>query len=257
MSKRQTDIKTENVRWRKLFVVMLAGVALTQAPASGATTFAHAKQKLYRNVYGGSGETFYANCYWAGKRVDLDGCGLLHAFAKKHRKRAARTEVEHIIPASWLLKVNGQYRPCATAAKEKGKSARKYCRQHDKQYQRAHNDLVNLRVAIGQINAERGNKPFAEKPSGSRQAVYRGRERAITISSRTVVPAPEIRGDIARIAMYMRTTYHVRYSRRQLQLFAQWRTQDPVSVAEYRLNQRIKEVQGWGNPFVLGAASAD
>ncbi|MDR9500018.1 MAG: endonuclease, partial [Hydrogenovibrio sp.] len=103
---------------------------------------------------------------------------------------------------------------------------------------------------IGQINAHRSNKPFGEKLSGTKEQTYRGIGMITKVSSRIFVPDPSIRGDIARIAFYMRDTYGVDYSRRQLQVFERWNVNDPVSYDEYRLNKRIEQAQGRGNHYV-------
>jgi deoxyribonuclease-1 len=115
-------------------------------------------------------------------------------------KRASRTEAEHIIPASWMLKKNKADRLCVAESKSHKDSSRKYCQKHDKEFRNAHNDLVNLRLAVGQINAKRSNKPFAEKLSGSKSITYRGTGKEFKVASRVAVPDISIRGDIARVA---------------------------------------------------------
>jgi deoxyribonuclease-1 len=135
---------------------------LSMANASE-NSFSKAKKMLYTKVYDNQGETFYVGCSWKRKKVNLESCGLEHAFPKKMMKRAKRIEAEHIIPSSWLYKVNGKLRQCAIEAKRLQRSKRKYCRRHDDNFKRAHNDLVNLRVAVGALNAERSNKPFFKR----------------------------------------------------------------------------------------------
>ncbi|KUJ71667.1 hypothetical protein AVO41_09140 [Thiomicrospira sp. WB1] len=117
----------------------------SQADVSG--SYYQAKKKMYKDVYGNKGDTFYVNCSWEKKTVDLVGCGLENAFEKKYSKRAKRTEAEHVIPASWMYKVNGEYRSCYYKAKQiTGVSPRDYCQDHDESYRAAHNDLINLRT---------------------------------------------------------------------------------------------------------------
>jgi deoxyribonuclease-1 len=215
------------------------------------TSFSKAKSNLYKKVYQNSGLTFYTNCEWSKKKVDLASCGLENAFPKKHMNRASRTEAEHIIPASWMLKTNKVERSCVAESKSHKDSPRKYCQKHDKEFRNAHNDLVNLRPAVGQINAYRSNKPFAEQLSGSKPSTYRGNGKQFKVSSRVAVPDISIRGDIARVAFYMRDTYGVTYSKRQEAIFNEWNKQDAVSAEEILLNKQIKKVQGTGNHYVL------
>lgn len=219
-------------------------ITLSTSPlATPYSSFSKAKKVMYSKVYSNQGLTFYANCERSKKKVDLASCNLQNSFSIKELKRAKRTEAEHIIPASWLYRKNGQYRRCYLEAKAKNISARKYCQKNDQEYRNAHNDLVNLRPAVGAINAARSNKPFAEKLSGKRESTYRGNGKAIIISSRVVIPDSSIRGDIARVALYMQLTYGATYSKRQLNIFFKWDKEDPVSEEEKRLARKINQLQ--------------
>lgn len=220
--------------------------------ASNATissSFYSAKNKLYKEVYPNSGSTFYAQCEWSKKKINLSSCNLQDAFSKKQIKRASRVEAEHVIPASWFYKKDGAWRTCATEARRLGKKYRKYCQENDIDYRNAHNDLVNLRPSVGQINAHRSNKPFSDKRSGKNVKTYRG-NTIMTIDSRVAIPPKSIRGDIARIGFYMEKHYGVGLSKRQRTLFFQWHKQDPVDAEERALNQRIYKAQGTANEFV-------
>ena len=205
--------------------------------------FDTAKRKLYRNVYQNWGETFYCSCNWYNKKIDLQSCGLQSYFPKKQHKRSSRTEAEHIIPASWILKVDGKYRQCVVDAKKEGEIARKYCRKHDKSYKQAHNDLVNLYPSVGAVNAYRSNKPFFDLAYNKSKNYGRCN---IAISSRVIVPPSHKKGDIARIATYMRKKYGVTYSKRQRLLFDEWNVLDPISKEEVELNIHVIKAQGYG-----------
>lgn len=205
---------------------------------------------MYKQVYQNSGETFYIGCEWTKKKVDLDSCNLQNSFPKGQMKRAKRTEAEHVIPASWMYKKDGQFRQCYKDAKAVKQRPRDYCQEHDIDYRNAHNDLVNLRPAVGQINADRSNKPFLSSTSGESLATFRNGDKKISIASRGIVPDPSTVGDIARIAFYMADKYGVTYSKRQLDVFNKWNRQDPVSGEERVLNKRIQQAQGVENHYV-------
>ena len=230
-------------KWLIPTLFVLASSAVQAADFHPPSSFKAAKRALYTQVYPGHGRTLYTGCEWRKRLVDLESCGLQGAFSKKWRKRAKRIEAEHVIPASWFYRKNGHLRRCAIEAKTLGKSQRKYCRKHGPEYRRAHNDLVNLYPAVGAINGMRSAKPFAERPSGGHKRTFRGR-RTITLTSRVAIPAPEIRGDIARVAFYMQRHYGVTYSRRLESLFHQWDREDPVSSEERSRCERIRKVQG-------------
>ena len=228
-----------------LSIGLLLTLPLSLAYADIASSFSKAKSNLYKKVEGNSGLTFYTNCSWSKKKVDLESCGLQNSFPKKHLKRASRTEAEHIIPASWMYKKNGKYRECYTKAKALGENARKYCQANDIDYRNAHNDLMNLVPAVGQLNGERSNKPYAEAVSGTKEHTYRGNGKVFRITSRVAIPDKSIRGDIARVGFYMGKTYGVTYSKRQLELFKKWDMEDPVSSEEFHRQQIIFKMQGY------------
>lgn len=208
-----------------------------------ATSFSKAKKNLYHKVYNNSGLTFYANCSWSKKKVDLESCNLQDSFPKKYLKRALRTEAEHVIPSSWMYRKNGEWRQCYVEAKTKGVNKRKYCQKTDMDYRNAHNDLMNLVPAVGQLNGLRSNKPFAEKVSGKKEQTFNGAGKVFVVTSRVAIPDVSIRGDIARIAFYMEDTYGVTYSKRQLALFMKWDKEDPLSPEERKRNQLINKIQ--------------
>lgn len=223
-----------------LFVALSLPVSATP---NKVISFNSAKTKLYSKVYNNSGETIYCGCDWKARKTDLNSCGLQSFFSKKQKKRSLRTEAEHIIPASWMLKVNNKPRQCAIDSKNVKDSARKYCQKHDLNYKQAHNDLVNLFPAVGQINADRSNKPFVNATKGK---VKTYGKCDIEISSRGIIPPSDRKGDIARVAFYMTEKYGVTYSKRQLKLFNQWDKQDPISEQERAHNKRVIKIQGFG-----------
>jgi deoxyribonuclease-1 len=227
------------------------------APAlsAGFSSFEKAKDALYAKVYNKQGTTVYTGCRWyttGGNKevVDLESCNLQDAFPRGQLKRAKRVEAEHIIPASWAYKRNGQWRQCAIEAKQKGEKMREYCQDHDMEYRQFHNDLNGLFASVGQINGDRSNKPYAEKPSGENKKTFRGNGREITITSRVAIPPKAMRGDIARIALFYRDKYGIDINSRQEVMYRNWMTEDPVSNEERARNERVKFAQGWGNPYI-------
>jgi deoxyribonuclease-1 len=229
------------------FIVLVMHASLANADFSN--SFSSAKQKMYKEVYNNEWATFYTGCYWRAQQVSLESCGLADSFPNSANKRARRTEPEHVIPASWLYKKNKSWRDCYLDAKQLGIKARDYCQDNDLEFRDAHNDLVNLRPVVGQVNGFKGNKPFLEKVSGEKIATLKAKKKFV-VSSRGVTPDPSIRGDIARIAFYMRDKYQVEFSPRQEMLFFKWAEDNPVSEEEIELNRKIEEVQGVGNQYV-------
>ena len=227
----------------KMKILLLITLAITSLTVTATPNFNKAKKNMYTKVFNNSGETLYCGCKWSHKKVDLASCGLEGYFPKKYRKRAHRTEAEHIIPASWMLKVNKKFRQCVIDSKENKLSARKYCQKHDEDYRKAHNDLVNLYPAVGQINADRSNKPFLDALKSTENSYGKCHAES---GSRGFLPPDNKKGDIARVAFYMSQRYGVVYSKRQQSLFDIWDKLDPISDEEREHNIRIVKVQGYG-----------
>lgn len=237
----------------KLIIGLAFALLTTQ---SSAVSFESAKNNLYLKVYDRGGKTVYAGCDWYiskgnKKVVDLASCGLEDAFPRGQLNRAERVEAEHIVAASWLLVKDGQTRKCALEAKYLKESAREHCQKTDPDYRMAHNDLVNLVPSVGQINANRGNKPFSDTLSGDNKVTYRGNGRTTTITSRVILPPEEMRGDIARIHFFMSEKYGWEMNQRTTALMTKWSKMDPVSQEELERNNRIKKAQGWANPNIF------
>ena len=226
-----------------LSALLLALSLSSSVTSAKVVSFTTAKNKLYSKVFNNSGETLYCGCNWSNRKTNLNSCNLQSYFLKKQRKRSLRTEAEHIIPASWMLKVNNKTRQCAIDSKKVKDSAREYCQKHSLEYKQAHNDLVNLYPAVGQINADRSNKPFVDT-ANTKVKTYG--KCNVEIGSRGIVPPTDKKGDIARVAFYMTDKYRVTYSKRQLKIFNQWDKLDPISAQERAHNKRVIQVQGFG-----------
>lgn len=98
---------------------------------------------------------------------------------------------------------------------------------------------MNLVPVVGQLNGMRSNKPFAENVSGKKEQTFNGNGKKLVLTSRVVIPDPSIRGDIARIALYMNQMYRITYSNRQRALFDKWDKDDPLSKDE---KARVKKI---------------
>jgi deoxyribonuclease I len=109
-------------------------------------------------------------------------------------------------------------------------------------------DLHNLQPAIGEVNGLRSNYSMA---------MIEGEERQfgacdIEIADRKIEPRTAIRGDIARIYLYMDASYPGRgiLSEKNRPLFEAWNSEDPVDTWECERDRRIAALQGNHNPFV-------
>lgn len=210
-----------------------------------------AKDLLYDRVYRGHRVTAYCGCRYDGRgRVDLGGCGL-----ERYRstERARRVEAEHVLPAAQLgQSLRCWRRPEAYPAcrEDDGDllSGRDCCLRVDETFVVAHNDLHNLIPAVGLINGDRRDYRWGLAPFGERYGRCRIR---IDSGQRTVQPPDELRGDIARIMLYMRDTYGLRLGYLDEQLFRSWNNLDPPDAWEMKRQERIARLQGMENGYVV------
>ena len=215
--------------------------------ARGPATFYDAKVLLRERVFNTPAlrKTLYCGCsYGADGAVDHLSCGFQPRLNKQgvlsdqDRMRAERMEFDHIVPASFI----GAWRGCWKDGKRKG------CEADDPVYNRIAADLVNLRPTIGQVNRDRFNYLFGIIPGEAR--VYGACDMEVDFKAHIAEPPPEVRGDIARIVLYMRDRYGITFGTDFLTRMVQWSSRDPASTEECELNQIIASVQGRGNPFV-------
>jgi deoxyribonuclease-1 len=215
-----------------------------------AGSFAAAKDLLYARVQRGRRVTAYCGCRYNGRgEVNLAGCGL-ERYASNPRAR--RVEAEHVFPAAQF----GNFRRCwrspaaFRACREKDgdlMSGRECCLRVDETFVAAHNDLQNLIPAVGLINGDRRDYSWGMVTGGTR---YGDCGIRIDSAARRVQPPEALRGDIARIMLYMRETYGFRLSRQDERLFEAWSRADPVDDWERKRQARIARLQGVENGYV-------
>lgn len=216
-----------------LLALLGAGIALAEPPGS----FRQAKQ-LAEEIYADHPRTFYCGCDYRREgrklRPQPASCGYR---LRKSQTRATRIEWEHVVPA-WAF---GHQRQCWQ------QGGRRACRK-DPEFRRMEADLHNLVPAIGELNGDRSNFRFGLLEGEPRR--YGQCDFEVDFKARVAEPAEAIRGDIARIYLYMADRYRLRLSRQQRRLFEAWHRTDPVDDWERQRNQRIRAIQGNGNPYV-------
>jgi deoxyribonuclease-1 len=221
-------------------------LAEPQLPAV-ADSYAVAKRWLFERVYGDRRETLYCRCpFDRDKRVDHAACGYQ---VRGNPERAARVEVEHVVPASWI----GQGRPCwqqRLCVDGAGRSfkGRKCCARIDPAYRAAYNDLHNLWPSVGEVNEQRRNYGLGLVPGEPR--AFGRCDFEVDDRAGVVEPRPEIRGDVARIHLYMEEVHGIRLSDPQRTLLESWHRDDPPDAWERERDRRIERLQGNRNPFV-------
>lgn len=206
-------------------------------------SYTTAKKLLYSKVK--DEQTLYCACEIDVDRRNFDRSTCEYVPVNDN-DRAKRLEAEHVLPAYWIANFNSGEN-CWVSSDSCG-SSRACCLKNDSQFKRAHNDLVNLMPSIGELNAARNHFIYGVIPE--EQYIYGRCDFEVDNSTKVAEPKKNIRGDIARIYMYMRHVYSLEFPPSLEAKIQEWHEQDPVSASERERNERILKVQGSSNPFV-------
>lgn len=231
-------------------------------------SFDEAKRALQR-IYAHERVDLYCGCTFFpspghGFQVDLAGCGYA---TLRDPVRAARIEWEHAVAAATFGRTFTEWtRGDPRCIDPKGKPFRgRKCAGKVAEFSRMEGDLHNLFPVVGEVNAVRGDLPMGildppdrtpanHKPTND---VFAFGKCKSTIDHGVFLPRPEVRGDIARAALYMNAAYpdHPSLDEAHRQLFERWSTDDPPDRWERERDRLVTEAQGNGNPFIEAVAT--
>ena len=126
--------------------------------------------------------------------------------------------------------------------------------QSNSRYRLISADLHNLfpmqsSVNLKRRNAEFGNISDPEQP----EAIKKG--CALFKSFQDLEPADNLKGDVARVYLYMANTYNMPI-KANFQTMLEWNQLDPPDDAEKERNNRIESLQGTRNVFIDSPSQA-
>ena len=212
-------------------------------------SFRAAKRHIYRiHAEAGREQTFYCGCDYADRRPQLSGCGYE---VRAREKRAGRTEVEHVVPASRFghaFEAWKQGDPACETSEGRTYKGRRCARRASAEFERMEADLHNLQPTIGEVNADRLNYAVGIIDGEARE--YGACD--VEIVDERIEPRPAVRGDIARTYLYMAWAYPKRMEleAQERALLERWDREDPVDDWERARAREIESIQGNPNPFV-------
>ncbi len=137
-------------------------------------------------------------------------------------------------------------------------------------------DIHHIRPTFSSINSSRGNKPYNEldeKSSSVTEYSYKGTKTGNYYDSKNWEPASNVKGDVARILMYMYTHYSTGVTANELfvnasdleitdvvigsgqdqaawNVLMQWNLNDPVDDFEKNRNEVGFKLTGVRNPYI-------
>ena len=208
-------------------------------------TFRKSKQILEYDIYANNHhKAFYSNCDLSFDNNDLQpNIKDCDPFRFRKNPKASGLDWEHVQPASRY----GQRLQCWHKAKQLKQSSRNYCGKLNVAYRNYESDLHNLVPAIAEINRDRSNYEFDELGTNNRPY---GVDFELDIPNKRVEPADHVKGDVARITLYMNDRYGIALTKLELDIFDRWNELDPVSDWERQKNEIVFKIQGNRNPYV-------
>ena len=165
---------------------------------------------------------------------------------ESYEARANQLEWEHVVPAS--LMPARQFACWNEGLPEcTGGGSRRCCESHDLNAQAQIFDLHNIVPSVGQVNALRSNKRYGMIEG---EVLELGQCDFEWESGGLAEPAPNRRGDVARVWLYFADRHGLQLLREELVMYMAWSAADPPDAFEFTRNARIIQAQGNGNPFV-------
>ena len=220
-------------------LIMICFISLSNLNAN---SFSKSKKILLKKVYFDNQYTFYCGNPYEIKQIDGKEKTVIIKDKKyftsrndsffnfwNDNERVKIVEWDHVMPVEYFAKDL----PCW---KEGG---RKACAK-DETFKIMESDMHNLVPAIGEINNDKSNFRFGEKLPKKGQ--YGNCELKIDFENRIVYPRAEIRGDIARIYLYMSKTYNIKLSKEDKKMFEKWHLENPISKWEKIKEERIHNI---------------
>lgn len=128
------------------------------------------------------------------------------------------------------------------------------CRKQDPVFAAMEADLHNVVPAIAEVVKDRSDYPFGDIKGEER--MYGACDLEVRATPPLVEPPVRIRGDIARVYLYMRAVYgdELKVAADQWALFEAWNVEDPADAWEQQRAAAVLEIQGVAHPLLGGAA---
>lgn len=216
------------------------GKALPATPPTLADAAARAAE-----VYADHRVTFWCGCsYTTDMRTIRQSCGYK---TRADESLAHEITWAHVVPA----RAFGAHRACWTTEACKRDDGTSFggiecCRQRDPVFSRMETDLINLVPEIAEVDKDRSDFPFGTLKGEPR--MYGACDIEVDGQAALVEPPDKVRGDIARVYLYMRQVYgdDLRVPAEQWTLLEQWNTEDPLDEWETKRAARVAEMQREG-----------
>ncbi len=231
---------------KQIIILLIVNFALTTYAKVPEQITIQQANHLAAIIHKNHQNTFYCNCVYSNKTVDLKSCGYL---VQKNKTRATRLEWEHIVPLSIL----GKNLPCwkqPICCNEKNcYKGRVCCQKIDPNFLKMATDLHNIVPVIGELNGIRSNYRFAELPK-IKSHQFGSCYFKVDLKNKKVEPRTNIKGIIARTYLYMAECYKIVLTHQEKRLFSKWNKKYPPKYWEIERNKHIQKIQYKDNHYI-------
>lgn len=196
--------------------------------------------KLIKKIHFDYKKTWLNGCDY---RYDLQSCmdkTMVDTSTCIVREKNQTMQWIQVVPASFY----GRDRACMNeevcTSKYTGKpyKGERCCRQSDAEYRKMEADLFNLIPVVSAIADRRKEQIFmnVKKPE-----YIIGK---VKMDENSIAPPDSIKGDIARVYLYMSQRYGLKLSLEEKEVFYYWHKLDPVDERECAIGRTIMKIQG-------------
>lgn len=221
---------------------------ITFADGPNSKNWISVKSEVLEKIYFDHKFTFYCGCPFKD-RVLIQGC---YKPQQAYSLRIESVEIEHIVPAADFGRsfLEWDSDPDECRNEDGSQMPNRPCLlKINPKYREMYNDLHNLVPEIGELNALRRDYRLDMVGGPAGQFGH----CSVKIGYRSFEPPDNVKGDVARIYLYMDKKYPHRgiVGDRTRRLFQAWDKLDPVDKWECIRDQRIFNLQGDHNSFVF------
>ena len=175
-------------------------------------------ENFWGNLYKNGGNTFYCN--------------------KPFKKKGPLISESYIYSTSWIR----DHLDCGT---------KRQCKRNNPNYNSMVSDLHNIVPSDSYFEFKRKNTFF-----GTLDDTVEPNSCGIRHKHYVLEPSDRLKGDIARILLYMHQQYNLPLNT-NLSLLRLWNKADKPDAAEKKRDLAIKEIQGNSNPFIYDSSLID
>jgi deoxyribonuclease I len=226
--------------------------------------------RILNNEFGSTGKTFFCQCSYFKRDINLKSCGFSFEGFFDRQKRVEWVPVVSVESMAKSFASFGGHESCKridriptrSSMRSMGNSPSYFnytltpkpfdgiecVRKVDALFNRMESDLYNLVSEVGAIAALKKESKVAD----IEVLVPQFGKCNLKILNNLFTPPSALKGDVARIFMYMDWAYPGRnlITTSEKKIIENWNRIDPVSKEECQRARKIHEIQGNENPFV-------